>query len=162
MKETCTPSLGWEDSLEKEMATHSSILAWRIPWTEEPCGLQSMGLQESDMIWWLNNLTTVQRKGLQKAGGYLWQPKPHTWDCLPPKVPSLLFLPWSIIFKANFFLSHRLTLGSQFWQPLSWSFLVSNLFSIQLAFWKHIPPHPSSAWTSGWYRPPFPIVHLTV
>jgi len=35
--------LGWEDPLEKEMATHSSILAWRIPWTEEPGGLQSMG-----------------------------------------------------------------------------------------------------------------------
>ena len=35
--------------LEKEMATHSSLLAWRIPWTEEPGGLQSMGLQESDM-----------------------------------------------------------------------------------------------------------------
>ena len=37
------PSLGWEDPLEKEMATHSSILAWRIPWTEEPGGLQSRG-----------------------------------------------------------------------------------------------------------------------
>ena len=38
-------SLGQEDSLEKEMATHSSILAWKIPWTEEPGGLQSMGSQ---------------------------------------------------------------------------------------------------------------------
>ena len=38
--ETCVPSLGWEDPLEKEMATHSSILAWRIPWTEEPGRLQ--------------------------------------------------------------------------------------------------------------------------
>ena len=37
--------LGWEDLLEKGMATHSSILAWRIPWTEEPGGLQSMGSQ---------------------------------------------------------------------------------------------------------------------
>ena len=37
--------LGWEDTLEEGMATHSSILAWRIPWTEEPGGLQSMGLQ---------------------------------------------------------------------------------------------------------------------
>ena len=42
-------SLGQEDPLEKEMATHSSILAWRIPWTEEPGGLQSVGSQESDM-----------------------------------------------------------------------------------------------------------------
>ena len=39
------PSLGWEDPLEKEIANHSSILTWRIPWTEEPGGLQSMGLQ---------------------------------------------------------------------------------------------------------------------
>ena len=45
MLETWVQSLGWEDSLEKEMATHSSILAWKIPWTEEPGGLQSMGLQ---------------------------------------------------------------------------------------------------------------------
>ena len=42
-------SLRWEDPLEKETATHSSILAWRIPWTEEPGGLQSMGLEESDV-----------------------------------------------------------------------------------------------------------------
>ena len=40
-------SLGQEDSLEKEMATHSSILAWKIPWTEEPGGLQSMGVTKS-------------------------------------------------------------------------------------------------------------------
>ena len=45
MQETQVLSLGWEDPLEKEMATHSSILAWRIPWTETPGGLQSMGLQ---------------------------------------------------------------------------------------------------------------------
>jgi len=42
-------SLDWEDPLEKEMATHSSILAWEIPWTEEPGGLQSMGHEESNM-----------------------------------------------------------------------------------------------------------------
>ena len=45
MQETWVRSLGREDPPEKEMATHSSILAWRIPWTEEPGGLQSMGLQ---------------------------------------------------------------------------------------------------------------------
>ena len=43
MWETQVRSLGWEDPLEKGMATHSSILAWRIPWTEEPGGLQSTG-----------------------------------------------------------------------------------------------------------------------
>ena len=48
--EMCVQSLGWEDILEKEMATHSSILAWEIPWTEETGGLQSIALQkESDM-----------------------------------------------------------------------------------------------------------------
>ena len=45
VQETWVQSLGWEDPLEKEMATHSSILAWRIPWTEKPGGLQSVGLQ---------------------------------------------------------------------------------------------------------------------
>ena len=45
MQETPVQSLGQEDPLEKEMATHSNILAWRIPWTEEPGGLQSMGSQ---------------------------------------------------------------------------------------------------------------------
>ncbi|KAM7236955.1 hypothetical protein CapIbe_011199, partial [Capra ibex] len=45
VRETWVRSLGWEDPLEKEMVTHSSILAWRIPWTEEPGGLQFMGSQ---------------------------------------------------------------------------------------------------------------------
>jgi len=44
MQETQVPSLGWEDTLEKEMATRSNILAWKIPWTEEPGGLQSTGV----------------------------------------------------------------------------------------------------------------------
>ena len=49
MQETRVLSLGQEDPLDEEMTTHSSILAWRIPWTEEPGRLQSMGSQESDM-----------------------------------------------------------------------------------------------------------------
>ena len=54
--ETWVPSLGWQDPLEKERATHSSILAWRIPWTEELGGLQSMAVaRELDRIQWLNN-----------------------------------------------------------------------------------------------------------
>ena len=47
MQETQVPSLGVEDPLEKGMATHSIILAWRIPWTEEPGGLQFIGLQRA-------------------------------------------------------------------------------------------------------------------
>ena len=47
-RETQVQTLGWKDPLEKEMATHSKILAWRIPWTEEPGGLQSISHKESD------------------------------------------------------------------------------------------------------------------
>ena len=49
MQETPVQFLGWEDPLEKEMATHSSVLAWRILWTEKPGRLQSVGLQELDV-----------------------------------------------------------------------------------------------------------------
>ena len=45
IQKTLVPSLGWEDPLQEGMATHSIILAWRIPWTEGPGGLQSIGLQ---------------------------------------------------------------------------------------------------------------------
>ena len=48
-QETWVQSLGWEDPLEEAMATHSSVLAWKIPWTEETIGLQSKGHKESDM-----------------------------------------------------------------------------------------------------------------
>ena len=48
MQETQVQFLGQEDPLGKGMATHSSIFAWRVPWTEEPAGLQSMGRKESD------------------------------------------------------------------------------------------------------------------
>ena len=48
MQKTWVQSLGWEDPLERGMATHSRILAWRTPWTEEPGGLQSMGSKELD------------------------------------------------------------------------------------------------------------------
>ena len=55
MQETQIQSLGWEDPLEEGMATHSSILAWRIPWTEEePGGLQSLGPQRMGHDWAAN------------------------------------------------------------------------------------------------------------
>ena len=55
MQETRVQSLGREDPPEEEMATHPSILAWRIPGTEEPSGLQSMESQQLDMTYWLNH-----------------------------------------------------------------------------------------------------------
>jgi len=51
VQESQVQFLGWEDPLEEGMATHSSILAWRIPWTEEPSGLQSMGSQRVRHGW---------------------------------------------------------------------------------------------------------------
>ena len=54
MQETWVQSLGWEDTLEKEMATQSSILAWRIPWTEEPAGYSPKGHKELDTTKRLN------------------------------------------------------------------------------------------------------------
>ena len=66
MQETGVRSLGWEDALEKEMATHSSILAWRIPWTEEPGGQQSMGLQRGRHNLETNTFTFHCMKSLEK------------------------------------------------------------------------------------------------
>ena len=63
-QETWVLSLGWEDPLEKEMATHSCILAWEIPWTEEPGGLQSMGLQRVG-----HDLATEEQQSLDGATG---------------------------------------------------------------------------------------------
>ena len=59
MRETWVQSLGCEDLLEKEMAIHSSILAWKIPWTEEPGGLQPIGFQKSRTQ--LSNQTTTEK-----------------------------------------------------------------------------------------------------
>ena len=61
MQETQVWSLGQEDPLEKGMATHSSILVWRIPWTEDPGRLQSMGSQRIRHNW-ASNITTISQK----------------------------------------------------------------------------------------------------
>ena len=62
MQEMQVQSLGWEDPVEEEMATHSSILVWEIPWTEEPGGLQSMGSQKNQTG--LSNQNNKQRQTL--------------------------------------------------------------------------------------------------
>ena len=64
MLETWVPSLGWDDPLEKEMATHFSILAWEIPWTEKPGGLESMGLQRTGHDLASENTCTTKRPRL--------------------------------------------------------------------------------------------------
>ena len=86
MCETRIPTLGQEDPLEKGMATHSSILAWRIPWTEEPGGLQSMGLPRVRHDW-----ATSPHEQPRSLGQTLLQSKvcittligpPDPWFCI--------------------------------------------------------------------------------
>ena len=94
MQETWVWSLGGEDPLEKGMATHSSILAWRIPWTEEPGGLQSMGSQRVRTIWATNIHTHILR--FSEVKQFTWD---HTADKVKWKCLSrvLLFeIPWTI------------------------------------------------------------------
>ena len=69
MQETWVRSLGQEDPLEKEMATHSSILAWEIPWTEKPGELQSVELQKSQA--WLSNSTTTNNNPIYKGSTFM-------------------------------------------------------------------------------------------
>ena len=64
-QETRVRSLGWEDPLEKEMVTHSSILAWRIPWAEEPGRLQSTGSQKVRHDWETSHTHTIYRHSVQ-------------------------------------------------------------------------------------------------
>ena len=89
MCETRVWSLGQEDPLEKEMATHSSILAWRIPWTEEPGRLQSTGLQRVGLDWATSLHFKVTHTGLEKVS---FHSNPKEGQChrmfkLPHNVP---------------------------------------------------------------------------
>ena len=85
--ETWVRSLGWEDPLEKEMATHSSILAWRIPWTEEPGRLQSTGSQRVGHDW----ATSHTRTHLSKCtcGECTWMTQ-DSGSNLPTKMIAFL------------------------------------------------------------------------
>ena len=67
-----TQSLGWEDPLEKEMATHSSILAWRIPWTEEPGRLQPVGSQRQWLDWETNTFISLSSISYFPLCGKYW------------------------------------------------------------------------------------------
>ena len=94
VQETWVQSLGWEDPLEKEMVTHSSILAWKISWTEEPGGLQSMGSQRVGHDWATNTylLTYNLRISLREWLFIIcssWCPIPLNFS----KVLSFLLLP---------------------------------------------------------------------
>ena len=83
MPETLVVSLGWEDLLKKEMATHSSMLAWEIPWTEELSGLQSVGQKESDMT----NTFTFQNCDAWHPSAQPAKIHPITRGRLPDQLP---------------------------------------------------------------------------
>ena len=95
MWETWVRSLGWEDPLEKGTATHSSILAWRIPRTEESGGLQSMGSQRVGHNWVAFNFTTISPFRKQKSG-FPKEERLKKWPILlfsksiSPKILSLI------------------------------------------------------------------------
>ena len=93
IQETQVQSLGWEDPLEEEMATHSSILARRIPWTVEPRGVQSMGSQRFGQDWTTNTFTVgvqlftfsyADKQGAQSEELRLWGGIWEMWVCILP------------------------------------------------------------------------------
>ena len=86
MRETWVQSLGWEDLLEKEMATHSSILAWKIPWMEELGRLQSTGSQR--VRTWLSDFTFTFSKA------WKWKVKEKLLSCV-----RLLATPWTVVYQ---------------------------------------------------------------
>ena len=73
MQETGVRSLGWEDPLEKGLSIHSSILVWKIPWTEEPGGLQSMGSQRVGHDWATNTATSLSFTLMVEAVSWSWE-----------------------------------------------------------------------------------------
>ena len=76
MQETLVQSLGQEDPLKKEIATHSSILVWRIPWTEEPGGLQPMGSRTVGHAWGNGKTTIYLKRYKDKYRRRQWHPTP--------------------------------------------------------------------------------------
>ena len=108
LQETRVPSLGREDPLEKEMATHSSILAWRIPWTKEPGGQQSTGSQRVGHGW-ARTHTALSASPLDFTGAsnsLAWKQNsalPNLFLCILPRLG-----PWNY----PRFLSHSLHPGS--------------------------------------------------
>ena len=89
MRETWVRSLGWEDPLEKGMATHSSVLAWRIPWTEEPGWLQSVGSQRVECHW-TTKYSTAQFQEISKEIQLYTHTHTHTYICIHFRFFSLI------------------------------------------------------------------------
>ena len=112
---TCNAGdLGWKDPLEKGMATHSSILAWRIPWTEEPGGLQSPGWGHANPLQYSFLENPMERETWQatvcrvaKSQTWLRQLSTHTHNI-------------ACIFRSTVQNKKDLTLGFYVWSPIAW------------------------------------------
>ena len=114
MRETQIRSLGQEDPLEKEVATHSSILAWRIPWREEPGRLQSMGSQRVRHDW----ATSLSLSFLScHLGGSLW-PMFQWEEWLRLMNPVIQFYFWLLLTLFIFFLRQSFPLSENLSSPL--------------------------------------------
>ena len=98
MQETWIQSLGWEDPLGKGMATHSSILAWGIPWTEEPGGLPSMGLQRVGHDWVTNTNFYTLRLNMLMCMKYIYR------ECSEKRLSHvwLFVTPWTVFHQATY------------------------------------------------------------
>ena len=102
MRETWVQSLGWEDLLEKEMATRSSILAWKIPWMEEPGRLQFMGSQRVGHNW----MTSLTHSLTHSNMNLMWSPGPYS--------PSTTFSSYIQSSTYHSLVSATITLKSRF------------------------------------------------
>ena len=144
MQETKVWFLGWEDPLQKEMATHSSVLAWRIPQTEEPGRLQSVGSQELDTTERLSTHTHCFMSGFnccfltctqisQEAGQVVWYS--HLFKKFPQFLAIHTVKGFSIVNKAEV---------NVFWNSLAFS-----MIQRMLAIWSLVPlPFLNPVWTS--------------
>ena len=120
MQETWVWFLGQEDLLDREMATHSGILAWRIPWTEEPDGLQTMGSRESDTTEQLNHHTPSVFPGGVSGKEPACQCKRHKARRFDPwvrKIPWRSECLYTLIFLSGEFRGQRNLAGYRPWGP---------------------------------------------
>ena len=151
MRETWVRSLGWKDPLEKEMATHSSILAWRIPWMEKPGGLQSTGSQRVRHDWATSlsqsyNHVSVSHSVVPNS---LW---PHGLQPSVHEIFQVIILEWVTISFSN---------------AWKWKVKVKSLSRVQLFVtpWTAAPQAPPSMGFSRqeyWRRVPWRILSITL
>ena len=148
MQETQIWSLGWEHPLEKEMVTHSSIHAWRIPWTEEPGGLQSLGVARVRHDWATSTLTSLHfgSDGMPVTAPcyFLWPPFPCRWHARGAHVAravvptARLYSPLaSSRFVSNEWWRGRLYLKHDLWSKANLSVHHSRIYSLH--FWSFLP-----------------------